>query len=151
MNKLLLDTSVLIDHLRCYGPAIAFLEMVFKGGVPVAVSVVTEMELYAGKSMQDAAKEEAVRKLLGLFEVLPVTSPIARRAGALLRQYRPQGLTPTDAIIAATVLEEGATLVTRNIRDFRAVEGLLIFDLPDLSTNKGVRRSIIKDLTQRIR
>ncbi len=133
MNKLLLDTSVLIDHLRRYGPAIAFLEMVFKGGVPVAVSVVTETELYAGKSMQDAAKEEAVRKLLGLFEVLPVTSRIARRAGALLRKHRPRGLTPADAVIAATALEEGAALITRNIRDFRTVEGLLVFDLPDLS------------------
>ncbi|MEW5899245.1 MAG: hypothetical protein AB1652_08770 [Bacillota bacterium] len=49
----------------------------------------------------------------------------------LLRFYRPNGLTPADAIIAGTALEQEAALVTRNIRHFRQIEGLLVFDLPE--------------------
>jgi tRNA(fMet)-specific endonuclease VapC len=34
----------------------------------------------------------------------------------------------TDLRIAATVLENGATLVTRNVRDFKLIPGLMITD-----------------------
>ncbi|KFD40495.1 nucleotide-binding protein [Peptococcaceae bacterium SCADC1_2_3] len=130
MNKLLLDTSVLIDHLRKHRPSTEFLKTVHKNEITAVISTITEMELYAGKSMQDPAKEAAALKLLELFDTVAVTSSIALQAGALLRQYRQHGLTPIDAIIAGTAIEEEATLVTRNIRHFRMIEGILIFDLP---------------------
>lgn len=130
MSKLMLDTSVLIDHLRNYKPATEFLETVFGSGIPAIISAVTEMELYAGKSLQNRTAEDAVQKLLELLDAVPVTSGIARRAGILLRQYRPKGLTPVDAIIASTAMEQKATLITRNTRHFRVIDGLLVFDLP---------------------
>lgn len=130
MTNLLLDTSVLIDHLREYKPATDFLETIFQSGVLVTISAVTEMEMYAGKSMENPAIEEAVLTFLKLFKVLPVTSNIARHAGSLFRQYRHQGLTPLDAIIASTTLEHNANLITRNIRHFRMVKGIIVFDVP---------------------
>ena len=130
MNSLLIDTSVLIDHLRQYAPATEFLENVFKSNVLVCISSVTEMELYAGKSMEQQENEKAVSKILDLFEIIPVASNISRKAGVLLRKYRQQGLTPIDAIIAGTSLECDATLVTRNVKHFRMIEGILVFDLP---------------------
>ena len=131
MNNILIDTSVLIDHLRKYAPATNFLENIFKSGIPVKLSTVTVMELFAGKSMQNPKREEAVVQLLELFESVPVTQKIAKRAGILLRFYRSNGLTPADALIAGTALEQEAALVTRNIRHFRQIEGLLVFDLPE--------------------
>ncbi|MCL6638679.1 MAG: type II toxin-antitoxin system VapC family toxin [Firmicutes bacterium] len=130
MTNLLLDTSVLIDHLREYKPATDFIETVFFSGVPVTISVVTELELYAGKSVENPAIEEAVIKLLDLFKVLPVTSNIARQAGRLLRRHRHQGLTPIDAIIAGTAIEHNANLITRNTKHFRMIKGILVFDIP---------------------
>ena len=35
---------------------------------------------------------------------------------------------PHDALIAATALAHGATLVTRNLREFRRVKGLRVED-----------------------
>jgi len=64
LSNLLLDTSVLIDHLREYKPATDFLETVFNRGVLVTISAVTEMELYTGKSMENPAIEAAVLKFL---------------------------------------------------------------------------------------
>lgn len=131
MTTLVIDTSVLIDHLRGFEPATRFLETAVRSGAQSMVSVITEMELFAGQSMAEEAKERAVRELLGLFLVVPVTSPVARRAGQLLRLHRPQGLTPADALIAATALEEKAILVSRNTRHFKMIDGLLSMDLPE--------------------
>lgn len=136
MTNLLLDTSVLIDHLREYKPATDFLETVFNSGVLVTISAVTEMELYAGKSVENSSIEEAVLKFLKLFKVVPVTSNIARQAGRLLRHHRHQGLTPIDAIIASTAVEYNANLITRNIKHFRMVKGIIVFDVPTESHSR---------------
>jgi len=130
LTNLLLDTSILIDHLRQYRPATEFLETLFNGGVPAFISVVTEMELYAGKSMQKASNEEDVTNFLELFNCIPITSNIARQAGGLLRNYRHQGLTPSDAFIASTAIVQKTNLITRNVKHFRMIKGLLVFDLP---------------------
>lgn len=89
------------------------------------------MELFAGKSMQKASNEDAVKKFLELFNIIPVTSGIARKAGALLRNHLHQDLTPGDAIIASTAPAKKATLITGNIKHFCMIKGLIVFDLPD--------------------
>ena len=55
---------------------------------------------------------------------IPVTEAVARRAGALGRQWgRRTGDLP-DLLIAATALEAGLELVTLNVRDFPMFPGL---------------------------
>jgi predicted nucleic acid-binding protein len=124
MTSILIDTDVLIDHLRGFRPASDFLRRVFKGEYSGQISVLTETELLAGAQPTDSEKQ-LVESLLGRFSSIPVSSSISRRAGHLLRMYRPKGLSPVDAIIASTCLELRAVLVTRNVRNFSIVEGLL--------------------------
>jgi toxin FitB len=52
--------------------------------------------------------------------ILPVTERIAERWGILAgeRQLKGRGLTMADGLIAATALEHGLSVVTRNVRDF---------------------------------
>ncbi len=52
--------------------------------------------------------------------ILPVTEAIAERWGQLAAAARKQGVTlaVVDGVIAATALEHGLTLVTRNTKDF---------------------------------
>jgi tRNA(fMet)-specific endonuclease VapC len=52
--------------------------------------------------------------------ILPVTQTIAERWGALdaARQQAGRHISTTDGMIAATALEHGLTLVTRNVKDF---------------------------------
>ncbi len=130
---------MLVDHLREYKPATEFLETAFNSGAVVAISAVTEMELYAGKSMENPAIEEDVLKFLKLFKTLPVTSNIARQAGLMLRRYRHQGLTPIDAIIASTAMEHNANLITRNIKHFRMVKGIIVFGVPDETNSRPAK------------
>ena len=60
--------------------------------------------------------------LLPLFggRILPVTLSIGDRWGVLdaQRQLRGRPLNTADGMIAATALEHGLTIVTRNVRDF---------------------------------
>jgi predicted nucleic acid-binding protein len=61
--------------------------------------------------------------------VLPVTEKIAERWGHLAASARKQGVTlaVVDGILAATAIEHGLTLVTRNITDFTGL-GVALFN-----------------------
>ena len=84
-----------------------------------AISV-PEVLGFTGLSAEDEIVFEAW--FARLF-VQAVTEPILRRAAALRRQRR---MKLGDSIIAATALEIGARLVTRNVDDFKHIAGLEI-------------------------
>lgn len=94
----------------------------------VFTSVVSIGELETGfATTPDAARkarlEAAFERYLALLfagRVLPVTQPIAVRWGRLdgMRQMAGRPLSAPDGMIAATALEHGLTLVTRNVKDF---------------------------------
>jgi predicted nucleic acid-binding protein len=61
--------------------------------------------------------------------VLPITQAIAERWGVLdgQRQAAGQPLSIADGMIAATAVEYGLTLVTRNVKDFAGL-GVMILN-----------------------
>lgn len=56
--------------------------------------------------------------------ILPVSEAIAERWGRIEGDCQLKGVTISapDALIAAAALEHGLTIVTRNVKDFAAVE-----------------------------
>lgn len=110
MVKVLLDTDVLIDHIRGHNRL---------DTDDTAISVVTRTELFAG----DERQEVAVEALLEDCEEWAVDPSTARRAGQIKRQT---GLRIADALIAATALEHRLPLMTRNRRHFERVPGLIV-------------------------
>jgi predicted nucleic acid-binding protein len=106
----LLDTDVLVDHLRGA-------RRLRIAGDRAAYSVVTRCELFAGRDTD----ERRIRRLLSPFTELPVDRAIAERAGRLRRELT---IRTPDAIIAATALEHGLALATRNRTDFEVVPKL---------------------------
>jgi hypothetical protein len=113
----LLDTSVLIDHLRGERAARQALVAAADSGRRLAASVVTKVEVLAGMR---PAEEAATRSLLGVLDWVPVDDVIAERAGELANRYlrTHPGVDPVDYIIAATAQLLDADLWTRNIKHF---------------------------------
>ena len=109
MADVLVDTDVFVDHLR--GAA-----AIRVGRHRLHYSVITRAELVAGNTATDLTSQ-----LLAPFRELPVDRGVAERAGRIVREFD-VGL--PDAIIAATALEHGLTLSSRNRKDFDRIRGL---------------------------
>ena len=118
----LVDTSVLIDHLRGHPAAASLLERE-RLAAPLHASEITLLEVLAGMR---PAEEDATRALLSTLRWHPVDTDIAEEAGALGRRWLPSHHTidGADLAIAATVIRTGARLLTRNIRHFPMFPGL---------------------------
>ena len=118
-SDLLLDTDVCIDHLRG--------SRVLSGATAGAsYSLITRCELFSGH----ATDEARVRRLLDALTEIGLDRALIERAGRLRRVL---SLRTPDAIIAATALEYGLALVSRNRRDFANVRGLRLRDPNDIS------------------
>ncbi|MEX1006568.1 MAG: PIN domain-containing protein [Acidimicrobiia bacterium] len=79
-------------------------------------SVITRAELLAGTTASST-----IATLLAPSRELVVDRAVADRAGRLRRE---SDIRLPDALIAATAIEHGLGLVTRNRRDFAPVRGL---------------------------
>ncbi|OGL78461.1 hypothetical protein A3J43_00615 [Candidatus Uhrbacteria bacterium RIFCSPHIGHO2_12_FULL_54_23] len=126
MPSLLLDTSVLIDHVRRRDKASSPLLALVRQGHSLHASIVTHTELYSGKSVWE--RESAREELAALFshiEIIPLDLPISIGAGKLAAAY---SMATLDAIIAATALARAYPLATLNRRDFLSVRGLKLMD-----------------------
>lgn len=87
---------------------------------PCAISIVTRIEVL-GYHRLSTDEESGLAEFLSRVETHALDDSVAARA-ITLRQQRKMGL--GDAIIAATALVHGLTLVTRNVDDFKHVAGL---------------------------
>lgn len=120
---MLVDTDVLIWHLRGYPQATHRLDLL----PALTISAVSYLELLQG--MRNKGELIAVQKMLQRRQatVLPMTEAISRRATELMEAMTlSHGLQMGDALIAATALEHQIPLLTGNVRHFAAVSGLLI-------------------------
>jgi predicted nucleic acid-binding protein len=123
LNKVVIDTDILIDHLRGLEKAEEYLKKIENGKVKGVISVITEAELAAGESMRDILVQMKVRRLTRILEKVEVTSEIAWKAGELRRDYKCRLM---DALIAATALKLNLKRVTRNVRHYEKIKGLEI-------------------------
>lgn len=122
----LLDTDVLIDHLRGHRR----LDLFDPGW---KISVVTRCELFAGRNTD----EPSLQRTLDQIDELSVDRVIAESAGRIRRTTQ---IDIPDALIAATALEHGMPVMTRNRRHFERVAGLTVRSPEDEPKPQGEPR-----------
>lgn len=111
---LLVDTDIFVDHLR---GAVALVP----GRHRLHYSVVTRAELFAGNAASNLTSQ-----LLAPFRELAVDRAVAERAGRIAQEL---GVRLPDALVAATAVEHGLGLVTRNRKHFDSIRGLRLRSL----------------------
>ena len=122
MPTWMFDTVALIDYYHGRPGVLPYLESILDGQANGTFSTVTELELWQGIRPGEEERHEA---LLALLERVPLDGAIARRAGQLRRQIGLERLSLPDAAIAASADLSGCTLLTRNTRDFAALEAMI--------------------------
>lgn len=127
MAGYLFDTGIIIRHLRGRKPVVRLVRSLGRSE-RVAVATMTRLEVIAG--MHDGERH-TTQRLLSRFINLPLNAQIADRAGELVRRtpHNDRRLTVPDAVIAATALVHGLTLVTLNTNDFERIAGLSLYAL----------------------
>jgi predicted nucleic acid-binding protein len=113
----LLDTSVLVDHLRSRPAATRALGDALTSGRRVAASVLTRVELRRGALPEEIGTIEAVEILL---DWVPVDHEIADLAARCAERYARShpNIDAGDYVIAATAERLDAELLTRHVERF---------------------------------
>ena len=129
MGTILLDTSVIFDHLNGRYGRTEFLGQLIDQGHVLACCPVNITEVYAGLR---TGEETKTRAFIDSLECMPITPAIAQQAGLLRRDWRTRGqtLSYTDVTIAAVALANQAPLLTDNKKHFPMPE-LQLLPLPE--------------------
>ena len=128
MATILLDTSVIFDHLNGRFDRTEYLADLLKQGHTLACCPVNFTEVYSGLR---PGEEEQTKEFLHSLEFYAITQEIAAQAGLLRRDWRQRGQTVsyTDVTIAAVAVANGLDLLTDNRKHFPMPE-LNLFPLP---------------------
>ena len=122
METYLIDTTVLVEHLRGNRHAKRFLEK-----FPVFVSHVSVAELIQGTPNKLHLK--TIARFLHDLALLPLNQAISVKALGLMKQFfHSHRLEYLDALIAATALQEHLSFVTANMKHFYFIPGLSVID-----------------------
>ena len=124
-----LDTDVCVDYMRrraADGP-LAF------EALPISsawISAVTLCELRYGahRSRHRAREDERLADLLAAVRVRAFDARAAEVAASVRAQLEARGqcIGALDTLIGAHALAEGAALMTRNLKEFARIEGLVL-------------------------
>lgn len=125
----ILDTSIIIDHLRSSAKTTRLTKLAKKHHKEeLAISVLSVQELYEGKSTRNKKKERALLSIISPLRILQYNYEIAKTAGKIARDSA-HLMELADAAIAATCILNNASLATLNEKDFRGVKGIELVDV----------------------
>ena len=126
MQKVVLDSDIIIDHFRAGSSTF---NQLLEGSVGNIIKVylpgVVYTEINSGQDSKNASKLREIEELTEIFEFTPADKTLYQKAGFLIRDIK--SLKLADAIIAAITLSLNAKLATRNIKDFQDIKGLKFF------------------------
>jgi predicted nucleic acid-binding protein len=119
--KYLIDTNILIDHLRGEAKEFQFLKKVENRKIVAFISIITEYEILCGKFSKK--EEQAINELLLLFPSINITSEIVKQAANFHKKYQTN---IADALIAGTAYCFHCVLITRNLKHFQKIKEITV-------------------------
>ena len=117
------DSNILIYYLNRTLPPAARVQVEHWITEGAAISVITRIEVLGYPQTVDELRRAA--GLIDSFTEVPLQEAIVQRTILVRQQHR---IRLPDAVIAATALERGVPLVTRNVRDFQGIPGLTLLN-----------------------
>jgi len=113
----LLDTDVLIDVTKGREPATSWVANLMAPGCVLCSCAVTIAEYYSGEAKGSYPDRD---EFVGTLAYLDAPSEAAEAAGEYRRSFARRGiqLSTQDVLVAAIARHHGATVVSRNAKDF---------------------------------
>lgn len=126
MNKILIDTDILIDFLRTKkGVLLDLFNLQSEHKVELFIASATIVELYSVKSSK--LKNPDISEFISSFKIIELTKPLAKFAGELRRDNK-LIIRFADLAIGATALFINAKLATRNRKHFQVIPNLKFYN-----------------------
>ena len=121
--KALIDSSVIIDHLRNYqqNKDTRFMR-VYRECEAIYFSLITIAEIFSGLSA--VKMEKQINDIFSLGNIIELNTHLMEKAGGIRRETK---ISLIDAIISACALELGLSVATLNLKDFEKVSKLKLF------------------------
>jgi predicted nucleic acid-binding protein len=118
---LILDTDILIWYLRGNEKA----KNIVEDNIPFSISVVTYMELIQGMKNKDEFKIFQKQMLRWNTDIIQIDQEISSRAMFYVQEYSlSHSMMLADALIAATVVQNGETLLTANDKHYKFIPNI---------------------------
>lgn len=123
-----LDTNTLVYFFRGEGNVVERLLRTPPSEIAVPTIVVFEIEAGLARLTSPARRRAQLDALLAVVRILPFGLAEARQAAKVRAQLEAAGtpIGPMDTLIAGVALAAKAVLVTRNVREFGRVKGLVL-------------------------
>jgi tRNA(fMet)-specific endonuclease VapC len=126
---MIVDTTFIIDVIHGDSCAVARSKELEDKAVPLFTTTVSVFEIWqAIADINNKKKKEKIDHLLDALGLYSFDLPSAKRAGLLHAQLYSIGksIQPEDSMIAGICLQNGKSLVTRNVKHFSRIKDLRI-------------------------
>jgi predicted nucleic acid-binding protein len=119
------DTNTIIYYLQQLftPPAENFIDNIIANNTP-CISAITEIELLCWKTATEKDLQ-LLHSFINDATVIELEQPIKLKTAELRKTHK---IKLPDAIIAATALVYGLTIITRNTSDFKNMDGLKVIN-----------------------
>lgn len=123
-----LDTNTLIYFFKDEGHISETLFQHSPQEIAIPAIVLYELQVGIAKSSSPKKRVGQLAQLTSVVRVLPFQQQEADAAAAIRARLEKQGkpIGPYDVLIAGTALAVGASLVSRNLKEFRRIRGLRV-------------------------
>lgn len=126
----LLDTNTIIYFFKGLGDVTKNLFEKSPQEIFIPSIVIYELEVGIAKSSDSKKREEQLAKLLSHVQIIDFSVNEAKASAKIRAKLEKSGtpIGPIDTLIAGCAKANGLTLITRNIDEFKRVEGLFVQD-----------------------